>query len=280
MQDDLRFSEDLRQLAAEASELAGRFCGSCKNFHLLWPYLRLARASGGGVGAPLIHSALSCLLSRYGRKVLIAGCADTGLLAVVARAAVPGTDIIVLDRCETPLELCRRFARRWSLPIEILHLDLSELAAQSSFDVVFAHSLLQFIPAHHRLDVLSRIRRSLRADGRLVLLFRTSARIEGSLLPEYLDGYPKHLIEQLEGMNIELPESREAFRRRIEIYSEERRAREGAHTTRAEVEQLIEAAGFWIEDLMPIEASMSEPFRQLAAKITKQRFLAIAKPRS
>jgi len=42
-----RFSEDLRRLAEEAFELADQTCGSCKNFHMLWPYLRLAGASGG-----------------------------------------------------------------------------------------------------------------------------------------------------------------------------------------------------------------------------------------
>lgn len=275
---DLRFSEDLRQLAADASEVARRFCGRCQNFHLLWPYLRLAGASGGDIGAPLVHSSLTRALSLSGRKILIAGAADTGLLAVAARSAGSDTDIVVLDRCETPLELCRRFARRWSLAIQIRHLDLIELSAQSRFDVVFAHSLLQFIPADRRVDVLSRLRRSLQPDGRLVIVFRTSTRIEGSLLPEYREAYPKYLVEQLEGMNVALPEPREAFLHRVQIYAEERLAREGAHADRAEVERLIEAAGLVIEELTSIEASLSAPFRQLTAKIAKQRFLVIAKP--
>jgi SAM-dependent methyltransferase len=280
MHGEPRFSEDLRQLAVEAAEVSGRLCGSCANFHMLWPYNRLAKASGGDVAAPLVRSALSGLLSQSGRSVLIAGCADTGLLAVVARAANSGTDITVLDRCETPLELCRRFAGRWSLPIQTVHLDLMKLAEQSSFDVVFAHMVLQFIPASHSLDVLLRMRGSLRPDGRLVLVFRTSPRIEGSLVPEYLRGYPMNLIEQLEDSNVPLPEPREAFRRRLEVYFEERRAREGTHTSRAEVEELIKAAGFVIEEITPIDANMSEPFRQFCAKIGLQRFLAIAKPSS
>jgi len=280
MRGEVRFSEDLRQLAAEASELAVCLCGQCQNFHLLWPYLRLAGASGGDVRSPLVHSMLHHLLSKTSARILIAGSADSGLLAVVARAASSDAEIVVLDRCETPLEICGRFAARWSLSIETLHLDLMELSLQSGFDVVFAHSLLQFIPADRRVDVLARMRRSLRPDGRLVIVFRTSARIEGNLLPEYRESYPKHLIGQLDAMNVVLPEPRDNFTRRVEAYAEERRVREGAHATRAEVAHLIETAGFEIENLTQIEAEQSAPFQQLTAKIAKERFVAIARSRS
>lgn len=280
MRGEARFAENLRQLAADACELAVRRCGPCQNFHLLWPYLRLAGASGGDVGSPFVHAILARLLSAGNARILIAGSADSGLLAVVARAAGAETEIVVLDRCQTPLELCRRFAERWSLPIETLQLDLMELSLQSRFDIVFAHSLLQFIPADRRVDVLARMRRSLRPDGRLVIVFRTSARIEGSLLAEYRASYPKYLIEQLEAMNVELPEPREIFARRVDAYAEERRAREGAHVSRAEVEQLIEAAGFEIEDITQIEAEQSAQFRRLTAKIGKARFVAVARSRS
>jgi SAM-dependent methyltransferase len=281
MADELSFAEDLPRLALEASEVAPRLCRDCQNFHLLWPYLRLAGASGGGsVGEQQIQATLRRLLDGKSRRVLVAGAADTALLAVVARAASPGTNIVVLDRCETPLELCRRFARRWSLPIETLHVDLMDFSSTGRFDVVFAHSLLQFIPDDRREDVLSRLQRSLRPDGRLVLVFRTSARIEAGLLPEYREAYPKNLVERLEAMNIALPEPRDDFRRRVETYAEERRAREGAHPTRAGVESSIEAAGFEIEDMSEVQANLSAPFRHFTAKIDKRRFLAIARPSS
>jgi len=280
MRDDIRFAEHLERLAEEAFELGDRLCGSCKVFHMLWPYTRIAGASGGDVRAPPVRSVLSRLLSQGNQKLLIAGCADSGLLAVVARAANSGAHITALDRCETPLELCRRFAHRYSLPVEIVHLDLTKLAAQSKFDVVFVHMLLQFISAGQQADVLWRLRRSLRPDGRLVLVFRTSARIQGSLSEEYRCSHALRLIEELEARNIALPEPRENFRRRAEVYFDERRMREGAHSSRADVERLIKAAGFAIENVVQIEPIMSEPFRQFAVKIDKQRFLAIARPSS
>jgi SAM-dependent methyltransferase len=274
------FNEDLRQLAADASTIAQRRCGACRNFHFLWPYLRLAKSSGGDVDEVLFRAALEHLLSGHGRTVLIAGAADTGVLAVVARAAGSGPDIIVVDRCETPLELCRRFAERWSLPVETMHMDLMALDVTAAADIVVAHSLLQFIPADRRVDVLSRLCRALRPDGRLVIVFRTSARIEGNLLREYRETYARTLIERLEDLNIPLPERHEDFRRRVEVYAEERRLREGAHQNRADVEQLIGDAGFAIEDLTAIEADLSAPFRQFNAKIDKQRFLIVARAKT
>jgi SAM-dependent methyltransferase len=276
MSDTPRFAEDLRALAAEAAELAPQLCGPCQNFHLLWPYLRLAGASVNPDATQTLKNVLEDELSRGG-SILIAGAADTGLLAVVAQSAGPDTRIAVLDRCETPLELCRRFARRWSLAIETLHVNLMDLSLPASFDVVLAHSVLQFIPAERRVDVLARLRRALRPGGRLLLNFRTGGRIEGGLLPEYRERYPRHLIEQLEAAGVALPEPREAFHQRVADYSEERRPRQGAHFSRADVEQLIDAAGFRIDDVMSVESPRSAPFRELTAKIGKQRFLAIAR---
>lgn len=278
MSGDSLYVEDLRQLAADAADVARRHCGSCQNMHLLWPYLRLTRATDGCSGADLIQAALKRLVAEGGRRILIAGAADTGVLAVVAQAVAPENAIVVLDRCETPLELCRRFARHWSLSIDTRRVDLLDFAAESEFDVALAHSLLQFIAPEHRVDVLSRLRRSLRPNGRLIITFRRSARIEGSLLPEYRESYPKNLLERLDDMNIVLPEPRAVFLRRVKAYSEERALREGAHRDRADVEQLIKAAGFLIESITAIESTISTPFKKFADKLSKQRFLAVAKP--
>lgn len=277
---DVRYAEDLTDLAAEAFRLAGEMCGPCRNFHALWPYLRLAEASGGNVHAPAVAAAIAQFAAGEGIKLLLAGAADTGLLSMVARTVgnhVP--EIVVLDRCETPLELCRRFSRRWSLPIETLRADLQSLETDSRFDVVFAHSILQFIPADRRPEVLSRLRRALRPDGRMIIVFRTSDRIEDGLLSEYRESYATQLMEQLDRKHIALPEPREAFRLRVEIYSEERRAREGAHREPEEVENLIANAGFEIESITPTDARLSAPFRKFTAKISKQRFLVIARPK-
>ena len=47
MSHDPRYAEDLPRLAAEAYELSGRLCGTCRDMHALWTYIRLSRASTG-----------------------------------------------------------------------------------------------------------------------------------------------------------------------------------------------------------------------------------------
>jgi hypothetical protein len=100
-----RYIEDLPRVAADAYELAGHLCGDCRNLHALWPYARLTRASTGieqrqsGLEAEL-HAFFDLGL----RDVLIAGAADSALLAHVARAgARHEINIVVLDICDTPL---------------------------------------------------------------------------------------------------------------------------------------------------------------------------------
>jgi len=84
---DSQYIENLRQLAAEAYELSGRLCGTCRDQHALWPYLRLSRASVG-VESPgsKLEAQLGDLFGRGLRNVLIAGAQDTGVLALVSRA--------------------------------------------------------------------------------------------------------------------------------------------------------------------------------------------------
>jgi SAM-dependent methyltransferase len=272
------FTEDIPQLAAEAADIAPRMCGACRNYHSLWPYLRLIGAPGAVAnGEALLQSLIVGAMSETRRSLLIAGTADTGLLAIVARA-VRGhdADIAVLDRCETPLELCRRFAARRGLSIDTICADLESFSAPPRFDVVVVHSLLPFIPAEHRLGVLCRLRQCLRPDGRLVIRFRT----RGPRAPEddYRNRVPSHLIGRLDHLGIALPEPRPLFRQRIEDYARERHARD-VEVRLADVEGLIEAAGFAICTLAPLAPDEAAPFRQLAASASKRRYLAVAAPR-
>src|SRR5438105_14568206 len=96
------YTEHLSDLAAQAYELSDRLCASCRDLHALWPYIRLSRSSTGVEleGSRLVE-VLRTLIAEGRRDVLIAGAADTGLLALVARAATDHanhlTNIIVLD---------------------------------------------------------------------------------------------------------------------------------------------------------------------------------------
>jgi SAM-dependent methyltransferase len=211
--------------------------------------------------------------------VLIAGSADSGILALVARAAADrGANIAVLDICETPLELCRSFVARWSLPIETIRQDLRDLQIERRFDIVLVHGTLHFISADRRLDVLKRLQRAIRPGGRLVLLFNTGHAVAAGLARESRTGYASWVADELNRLNVPLPESEAAFRARLEAHSRRREAREGAFAEPGEVEALLETAGFNIDDCSEIGVKLARPVESFIAKISKRRFLAVAEP--
>jgi SAM-dependent methyltransferase len=276
------YHEDLPHIAAEGFELAKRLCRSCGQLHALWPYIRLARATSAGLedASSLLQSALSRLIAAGRRRVLVAGSADTGLLALVARAgAGHPLDIVVLDRCETPLELCRRLAQRWSLPIATSHEDLNALDRPATFDVVLVYGTLHFIAPDRRAEVLARMRRSLRPDGRLVLRVNASRRIAGDLTEEGRDGYADWVPDELSRIGVPLPEPPEAFRERLRLHAMSREHREGAFGTPEEIRALLVAAGLVASEWLELGVKLSAPVQDFVAKTGKRRFLAIAEPK-
>src|ERR1700737_1087433 len=83
----MKFTEDIPKLAAEASDLATRLCGTCTNYHFLFPYLRLVGGLRGAEdGTSLVKSVIANTIAGDRRRILIAGAADSGLLALVADA--------------------------------------------------------------------------------------------------------------------------------------------------------------------------------------------------
>ena len=280
MPDHSGFDEDLPLLAAESFELSKSLCRTCGQVHALWPYIRLARASTG-VEPPssYLQSLLTALIADGRRRLLVAGAADTGLLALVTRVdAGRSADIVVLDRCETPLALCRRWAARVPHPIVTLHQDLRDLNEAQLFDLVLVHGTLHFIAAPERPDVLARLRRSLAPGGRLVLLFNTSAPVVGDLARHGRDGYADWVLDELKRIGVTLPEPHDAFRTRLISHAQERENREGAFAVPEDVDALLANAGFTLQKRVEVGTPTTGAVQQFLAKIRKRRFLIIAAP--
>jgi SAM-dependent methyltransferase len=282
MTDGPLYHEDLKCIAGEGFELANRRCRGCGQLHALWPYIRLARGTSAGLEDASSHlqSVLAALIAAGRRNLLIAGSADTGLLAQVARSgAGHPLDIVVLDRCETPLELCRRLAQRWSLPIATMHEDLLDLDRPGRFDIVLVHGTLHFLAPNRSADALARMRRSLRPNGRLVLRVNTSRRIEGDLAEEGRDGYADWVPDELNRIAVPLPEPPEAFRERLRLHAMSREDREGAFGAPEEIQALLAQAGFVTRDWLEMSVKLNEPVQAFVAKTAKRRFLVIAEPK-
>jgi len=271
--------ERLGEIAAEAYAVAGRFCGSCRNLHALWPYIRLSRSSTGlERSGSVLETALRAFITGGLRKILIAGAADTGLLSLVLRAADDfDVDVTVLDVCASPLELCRRLAGQWSIPVRTVKQDLADLDERQAFDLVLVHGTLHFIAGEKRLNVLARIHRGLRPDGRLVLLFNTSRpstiRKDDKLHVDYAES----VVNELRRLAIPLPDSESEFIRRLSDHSRQRQEREGAFASPGDAEQLLETAGFEIIGCSEVETTHSA--KTFTAHISKHRFMAIAEPK-
>jgi SAM-dependent methyltransferase len=272
-------SERLGDIAAEAYEVADRLCGSCRNLHALWPYIRLSRSSTGlERNGSVLETALRSFIGEGLRKILIAGAADTGLLSLVVRAADDfDADITVLDVCASPLELCRRLASQWSIPVKTVKQDLADLGERQTFDLVLVHGTLHFIAAEKRLNVLVRIHRALRPNGRLVLLFNTSRPSTIRKGDKFHVDYAESVVKELRRLAIPLPDSESELVRRLSDHSRQRQEREGAFANPDSARQLLEAAGFNIISCGEVETAQSA--QMFTAHISKHRFMAIAELR-
>jgi SAM-dependent methyltransferase len=267
-------TEDLAQLAATQYRLADRYCESCRNYHAMWPYRRIARSVGAAAaGAQAVEATLAESFGAGRRRVLVAGAADSGLLALTARAgAAYDVDIVVLDRCRTPLEACRQFSERWSLRAEVQHADLTRFEAPASFDIVLAHSVLMFIAPAQRVDVLARLRRALRPNGRLVHFANVGAPIPHESLPEYRARHVESTLAELERHGVALPEARDVFSQRFE------EPREGTFNHLDHLLALHEQAGLDVTSRIDVEVRLALPLRQAAAKLGKRRYILVAEP--
>jgi SAM-dependent methyltransferase len=276
-----RYSEQLRQLSSEAYVVSDSLCGPCRDLHALWPYIRLSRMSTG-VEAQIstLEVRLRELFSGGRRDTLIAGSADTGLLALVARAGADHAgNIVVLDICETPLELCRRFAEQWSLSIRTIRQDILELDFERQFDIVLVHGTLQFISSDRRADAVARIKRAIRPGGRLVLLFNTSLPVAAENAEQIRAEYAKSVLEELKRIDVPLPDTETAMRERLYAHARRRESREGSFAEPDDVKHLLLNADFKIDVCTEIDVSVASSGRALISKISKRRYIAIAEPK-
>jgi SAM-dependent methyltransferase len=270
--------ENLPQMAASAYALAHQHCGPCRNFHALWPYLRIGRISSGVEGGrAALAAAIGDVCQSGPKDVLIAGAADTGVLCLAANA--PGgrnARFFLADVCETPLLLCRDFAQTWNLHLETWLGDLVEFGHERRFDVIVAHSLLQYFAPAQRIPLFARLAAALRPGGRLLQIFNTGRRIREPHMTEYRNDYADWVLAQLSARDIALPEPRETFHARLTAYAEEREEREGVVESEDEVIAMMQAGGLTVLSCRDVDLSLSAPYTEFVAKIAKRRHLSIA----
>jgi hypothetical protein len=180
--DPLSCGEDLVQNANRVAELAPILCLGCRDYHVR---RAVQRATGVklsiALDRPEIIRLMSGFLATFPAEektpinIVIPGSADTGILSTCAHAAASrGLAVLnrckftVIDRCPTPLTLCREFAGRYGISLETCQGDLNSPAFSFGADLVVVHSLLRFIAPDSQVELMKKFRNWLNRCGRII----------------------------------------------------------------------------------------------------------------
>lgn len=277
--------EDLPTLAAAQFARATLHCSACRPYHALWGYLRLTRQVGGvEADEPHLAPLLRQMLGDGHSRVLIAGSADSGVTAMVHRAAVlagAAPRITVVDRCGTPLLACQHFAAAHGIDLQVLKADLLDSSIEGEFDLIVAHSVLQFFAVHKRQMALSALRRLLSPRGQLLMVSRLASpdrdRIEHGRAP---DEWARALMAGIRGglaeRHLEPPFSPAELGEVVNDYVR----RNGFHVSPHESAQALlddlAGAGYRIDRMMPVGRGLEFMKDGHISRTGRQGIVAIA----
>lgn len=191
-----RFREDLEANLRLAEALAPTHCAGCNGYHLARARRRLTSQAPDALDRADMVRLLRGLAANPEISpaepfdILIAGSADTNLLATCAEAVsdVARARYTILDRCRTPLALCDAFARQHRLDVRTRPVDMSAPDGVFAADAIVVHSLLRFLPQRTHLASMRALGRWLKPGGAIIFSHRLMAESEG-VEPYYLAEY-------------------------------------------------------------------------------------------
>ena len=175
--------EPLLESARLAARLAPSTCtrtpASCAWYHALYPLLRVLGLAATPERHTDFYDEVFRRLAADGcRRVAITGTADTCMLAHVLRpflAAAIRPAVTVVDRCATPLALCRTYAEGAGFALETEVADMLAWRPEEPFDVVTTHAFIGMFPHDKQPVLLRRWAEALRPGGVLVSVARVDA---------------------------------------------------------------------------------------------------------
>jgi hypothetical protein len=179
--DPVSCGEDLAHNARRFSELAPDHCAGCVDYHIRSAVHRCAGPPKSVFDRPELIRLMRKIIDDASLRsdpminIVIAGSADTAVLATCAHAALTlGASILarcrftVIDRCETPLLICAEFAARHGLHFQARHRDLLSASKPCDADLIVTHSIFRFIERADQAPLLKRLGSWLVPQGRLV----------------------------------------------------------------------------------------------------------------
>ncbi len=200
----------------------------CSWYHGVWQYLRIFDL----VSTPTWHSQFYMdELTRLARerdnaRILVSGTADYSVLAHVlwtfARAG-RRCHVTVLDLCETPLILCRWYARQLEQDITTVRADILTYAPADKFDCITSDAFLTRFTPLQRPQLLDSWTALLKPGGRVI----TTVRIGGPAgterefaRPEQVDVFRQRALLQATRWRDFLPITAEEIAIKAQRYAE------------------------------------------------------------
>lgn len=160
-----------REFFAESERflpICAAHCNCRDGWHFVWSAFK---ASGWRRSIyfqqPLLAKLLAPALPGV-RKILIAGAADAGVLSVLHSVFGPGVDYTAIDLCAAPLHTMRDYASLRGLSLSCVQVALQDFEPDDTFDLVFMHNTLCYLPPLKVVDVLRSLRHALQPGGRVV----------------------------------------------------------------------------------------------------------------
>ena len=228
------FDEPLLLSAPLAKSAATLFCHKdsasgqdCSWIHGPWQYLRALRlVTTPEHQADFLCTALQSLARTAHRRVLISGAADYSMLAHVLRTYAKegvSADVTVVDLCETPLFLCRWYARGFGVRVETVASDILDYKAVEPFDLVCTHAFLeQFSPAGRKF-LMAKWQKLLRPGGAVVTvtsLRPSAAPEEARFAPDQARAFRDTAVRRAEESRDVLAVDPEEVAKWVEVYTQ------------------------------------------------------------
>lgn len=164
----------------EGSYVSEKACGW---YHSSWQYLRLVDI----VSTPNWHqdfyqeALTKALLSKHHARILVSGTADYGMLQqiMLLEDSCSISEIIILDLCRTPLEICEWYRKRFQtskIKLNYFQQDiLGNAFGNKSQDLIITDAFLTRFPREKRKEIVQEWKRMLKEDGYVVTTVRLNS---------------------------------------------------------------------------------------------------------
>jgi SAM-dependent methyltransferase len=252
----------------------------CSSSHGLWPCWRLFKI------APTPERSARFFLDAFGslaregsfRRVLVSATCDYSMLAHVLHAyrrERAALDVTVVDRCETPLAMCKWYSKLVSQRIDTQETDIFEYQAAAPFDVICTDGFLPRFPPDRKRALMAKWRSLLRPGGKVVTTTRVRSSSSGETTGFTVyqkDALTRHAYELAkrwrEFLDLDPREVAQAAQRLADG------GRRYSMRSRSEVRELFEREGFVVDRLTFKTLNGSSGLRDAGAGARARRTFA------